>query len=294
MRVAFVTHEQLEGLAPDDQAILEFLQPEAAVWNDPEVRWQDFDAVVLRSTWDYHLHYAHFQTWLKHLQNLNVKVLNSARLVQWNSNKIYLQELQNRGIPIIPTHFVDPHERQNLPEILSRTGWSGLVIKPSVSAAAHHTYRIQGALPPEIHQTLLDLPADVTLLVQPFMREIQNPGEHSLVFFNGQFSHALLKTPGQGDFRVQGMHGGQTRGIEVDSDLIRQAQNVIQALPEMPLYARVDGVVGEGQLLLMEIELIEPNLFLKTHPEAARNFAQAIQERLDGKQHGSPLTETAR
>ncbi|MFC5596979.1 ATP-grasp domain-containing protein [Deinococcus cellulosilyticus] len=279
MRVAFVTYPRLEGLAPDDQAILPFLNPVPAIWSDPGIEWDRFDAVILRSTWDYYLHHEAFKSWLMHLQDRNIQVLNSVHLVQWNSNKVYLKELQQKGIPIIPTQFVEATERLKLPELVTASG-GPLVIKPSVSAAAHHTYRVQGTLQAETLQALLDLPEDVTLLVQPFMPEIQNPGEYSLVFFNGHFSHAFLKTPGEGDFRVQGMHGGQTCGIEVEQELVLQAQKVLSALPEVPLYARVDGVVREGTLLLMELELIEPNLFLNSHPEAARNFAQAIRERL--------------
>lgn len=280
MRVAFVTYPKLEGLAPDDQAILPFLNPEPAIWSDPTVEWNGFDAVILRSTWDYYLHYPEFKDWLTRLQDQGVQVLNSAHLVQWNSNKVYLQELQEKGIPIIPTRFVGASERAQLPEILAAAGDTLQVIKPSVSAAAHHTYRVQGHLNDDELQSLLDLPEEVTLLIQPFMPEIQHPGEYSLVFFNGHFSHAFLKTPGEGDFRVQGMHGGQTHGIEVEQDLIEQAHKVLNALPEVPLYARVDGLVRDGMLLLMEVELIEPNLFLNTHPDAARLFAQAIRERL--------------
>lgn len=279
MRVAFVTYSGAPDLSLDDQAVLPHLQPVAAVWNDPHISWQDFDAVVLRSTWDYHLHQQAFLDWLDRLTHLGVQFLNPAALVRWNANKVYLRELQEKGIPIIPTCFLTHPERHLLPEVLAEMGFEG-VVKPSVSAAAHHTYRISGSLPEGVQTALMNLPEDVDLLVQPFMPEIQNPGEHSLIFFNGRFSHAVLKTPSNGDFRVQGMHGGRFSGTEVSGDLIAQAQQVLTALPEIPLYARVDGLVRGGQFLLMEIELIEPHLFLRTHPDAARHFALALQEKV--------------
>jgi glutathione synthase/RimK-type ligase-like ATP-grasp enzyme len=167
----------------------------------------------------------------------------------------------------------------DLARVLEEQGWSRAVIKPAVSGNAYRTHVVTRDSAAQHAEVVAALASGVGLLVQPYLPEIEREGELSLVYFDGAFSHAVVKTPASNDFRVQFEFGGQFRRVEPTPSMLRSAQRVLSALPEAPVYARVDGVVLDGELHLMEVELIEPYLYLREAPEQAAAFVSAVAQR---------------
>jgi len=266
LNVALVTWRGLPALSDDDQLVRAELERRgarvtAAVWDDAAVDWRAFDRVVLRSTWDYHKNIERFLAWVASMPAL----WNSREVVRWNSHKSYLQELARRGVNVVPTC------RAGNPAGPGPAGLPVLhyVIKPAVSATAYRTVLVAEE---DLEQTLATFDCDV--LVQPYIPEIEH-GEWSLVFFRGEYSHAVLKRPKSGDFRVQTDFGGSVTTLAPPPTLIDDARAILASVDDT-LYARVDGVEVGGKLLLMELELIEPVLFLANDANAASRFADAI------------------
>ncbi|HET9794059.1 MAG TPA: hypothetical protein VFS34_06320, partial [Thermoanaerobaculia bacterium] len=201
---------------------------------------------------------------------------NPAPLVLWNSHKFYLRDLERRGIPIAPTRFLPARSAAKLQDVLDAEGWSRAVVKPAVSATAHRTLVIGRERADESDGELRALVADGDALVQKYLPEIETKGEWSFVFLDGAFSHAVRKRPAPGDFRVQTEFGGTVEPGPPPPSLVREAARAIDAIDSPWLYARVDGVESEGALLLMELELIEPSLYLSAAAHAARRLAAAI------------------
>jgi glutathione synthase/RimK-type ligase-like ATP-grasp enzyme len=244
------------------------------------VDWSSFDAVLVRTVWDYFQHYAAFLAWLDKLDQLGVSTINDTRLIRWNSEKRYLLDIEQQGVPIIPTR-VAPAGR--LQEMLPSATEGELVIKPSVSGGAWHTVRGTPGNP-AFQQAIAALPDDLDFLVQPFVPEIATQGEWSLLYFAGAYSHAVIKLPASGDYRVQEEHGGTATLAIPDAAIVQAADKALAAVAALghheQAYARVDGVVMNGQFRIMELELVEPMLHLTIRPEAAERFAQHVVERL--------------
>jgi glutathione synthase/RimK-type ligase-like ATP-grasp enzyme len=279
-RIALATSTEYAELHPDERPLLDALRaagldPVVEVWTDPSVDWSAYDAVLLRTVWDYFWLYAEFTEWLAQLDKAGVPVLNSTDQVRWNSDKQYLLELRERGVAIVPSQVA---AGACLREVVAGLTGQQIVVKPTVGGNALHTVRgVAGS--PELEQALNDLP-DVVYLVQPFVPEIQSDGEWSLLFFNGEFSHAVIKRPATGDYRVQESYGGQTTPTDPPAAVLEGAQAALAASGPTPTYARVDGVVVNDRFLLMEIELIEPYLFLPQSPDAAAKLATAVAARI--------------
>ncbi len=225
---------------------------------------------------DYFERIAELKAWLDRVEASGIPLVNSASLVRWNLDKVYLLELAARGVKIIPTLHFKGGPSQNLTELLEQAGWDRAVIKPAISGCAFRTYVVDRGTA-AVHQAEAQaLQASVGLLVQPFLPEIGRVGEHSLIFFNGVFSHAVLKKPVPNEFRVQIQFGGTASGISPTPKMIQSAERVLAALPEAPLYARVDGVVLGEELHLMEVELIEPYLYLDAAPGSAATYVATL------------------
>jgi glutathione synthase/RimK-type ligase-like ATP-grasp enzyme len=251
------------------------LDPVAEVWTDPSVDWSAYDAVLLRSVWDYHIRYDEFTEWLGLVDKADVPVFNDSGLVRWNADKRYLVELRERGVAIVPSQVA---AGDCLSEVVAGLDGQEIVIKPTVSASAHHTVRgVAGS--EELSRAMDDLP-DTVYLVQPFVPEIVTDGEWSLMFIDGEHTHAVVKRPAAGDYRVQMMFGGESTLTDPSPAVLESAQAALEAAGPPPLYARVDGVVVNGRFLLMELELIEPYLFLPEFPEATDKLAAAVARRV--------------
>lgn len=252
------------------------LQAEPVVWDLPDTQWQRFEAVVIRSCWDYHTRLAEFTTWLDRVEQAGVPVWNPPALLRWNADKVYLRDLAERGIPIVPTRWVSQGEETSLADVLDAARWPEAVVKPAVSAAAFHTFRVNRADAQAAAPRFQALVAARDVLVQVFLPEIERTGEWSFCFFGGIYSHAVVKRPQPGEFRVQEAHGGTAEPAHPGPDLVAQAEAVIAALPGPSVYARVDACQVDGRLRLMELEALEPSLFLDLEPLAPDRFAAAI------------------
>ena len=284
-RVALATYGRAPTLAPDDQPLVPALaslgvDAEPLVWSSNTAVWTAFDAVVIRSCWDYHLHSAAFREWLDRLEGNGVAVWNSPSLVRWNSDKRYLIDLTQRGVPTIQTAIVPRRRADEVERIVTAEEWTRFVIKPAVSASGFETYALDAPLSEASRATVARVAAAGDVLVQPFAYEIPRDGELSFMFIEGEYSHAALKLATPGEFRVQTDHGGSVQGATPEPALIHQAKQAVSALPEVPLYARVDGIVRDDTFMLMELELIEPNLFFDLAPGSVDRMAEAIARRL--------------
>lgn len=284
MIVALATSAKVANLTDDDRLLVDALaacgvRSEPAIWNDDALNWEKYSAVVIRSTWDYHLRLDEFLAWLDRLESLDVHVMNAPSLVRWNAEKGYLRDLADRGVEIVPTRWVERGERISLADILRETGWSDVVVKPSVSASAHQTWRMSADEAGSREVEFASMVESGRVLVQSFLQAIQTEGEWSLLFYGGEYSHAVLKRPRHDDFRVQQAHGGTSDVLEPPRDIIEQAQRVLEAAGQASHYARVDGCVVDGRFVLMELELIEPDLFLRAHPAAPKRLAEALLRR---------------
>ncbi|GAB5381403.1 MAG: hypothetical protein Alis3KO_34780 [Aliiglaciecola sp.] len=245
-------------------------------WRDDSVNWNEFDVVVIRSTWDYQEDPEKFIACLESIENSSAVLENSLQTVQWNISKDYLKALQSQGIEIVPTLWFSESNFAGLLAAFEDFDCSEIVIKPLVSANADHTYRLRKSDVVEQKDALQSVFATRPHMVQPFIQNIVNEGEYSLFYFNGQFSHCILKVPKNNDFRVQEEHGGQLRSVQADQAILEASEKVIRAIPEMPLYVRVDFVKHNNAFLLMEVELIEPSLYFNMDNDSPRRFAQAF------------------
>lgn len=277
-RIALATYAKLPGLNDDDRLLVSALSElgvtaAPAVWDSPDVAWDEFQAVLVRSCWDYHRRLPEFLTWIDRVERAGVAVWNPPAVLRWNSHKAYLRDLAARGVPIVPTRWLARRDRTELAHLLDREGWRHAVIKPAVSASATETWRTSSTTA-AADQWRLDALLDAEdVLVQPFVPEVEAAGEWSAVFLGGRFSHAVLKRPADGDYRVQWEFGGSALAATPPDHLVAEAARVLAAAPGDTVYARVDGVVRDGRLLLMELELIEPHLFLGWDAGAAERLA---------------------
>jgi glutathione synthase/RimK-type ligase-like ATP-grasp enzyme len=246
-----------------------------AVWDAPEADWESFDGVILRSVWDYHLKAGAFRAWLARLEAAGVPLENPAAAVRANMTKTYLRALESSGIPVVPTAWIARGDARPLDAVLAERGWERAVVKPAVSASAYLTRRVARG-EASSRAALEEVLAHSDAMVQPYLPEIESEGEWSFVFLGGAFSHAVLKTPARGDFRVQAEHGGATERREPPPELRARAEAAAAAGAKGLLYARVDGVRRGRELLLVELELIEPCLYLDAAPGAAARLARAI------------------
>ena len=267
-KVALVTYAECPQLTDDDRLLIPALarlgvEAIPCIW-DAAIEWRQFDRLVIRSTWDYHLRPSEFLAWV---ETVHDKLSNSATLIRWNLCKSYLKQLADANIRVAPTIWVDEGQEVDVHAIMAANGWSSAIVKPPVSASAHGLRRVFASEP--------RLRLAGPLMIQPFLSEVVTHGEWSLIFFAGEFSHAVIKTSSAGEFRVQWQYGGSAKLTQPAAAIIHSAGKVLEQLPEVPLCARVDGVEQNGEFVLMELELIEPELFLRLGGAADR-FAAAI------------------
>ncbi len=269
MRMALVTCERPTEHDED----VEFLAPalrrqgvavETPAWSDPRVDWPGYGLVMLSSPWDYHERPDEFRAWLAATAP-TTNLQNELAILEWNVDKRYLRALGEAGVPTIPTIWSEPgSEAEALGEIAAR-GWERVVIKPAVDLGAMNLVRVEAAMAERLLSRY-----DRPVLIQPYLPSIATAGEGSLVYLGGEFTHALRKRPASGDFRIQPLYGGTHEAVEPSAAETAVAERALAASPGDPLYARVDLVYDEdGSPLLIELELIEPSLYLDVAPRGA-------------------------
>jgi glutathione synthase/RimK-type ligase-like ATP-grasp enzyme len=278
MKVALATCKQLPE--PDvDEALLvgaltqRGVEARLVAWDDPDARLEDGELVVVRSTWNYHKDVEGFLAWVERTAR-TARLFNPVAVIRGNVRKTYLRELASSGIPIIPTRFVERREPCSLKEVFAKHGWSKVVIKPTVSAGSFRTQSFEDRDHAEGQCFLDELTAEREVMIQQWMPSVEGYGERSLVWIDGALTHAIRKSP-----RFQHASESVSSAVPIADDERALADRVLALLPSDLLYARVDVVRDEenGNVLrLMELELIEPSLFLKQCPAAVERLVDGI------------------
>jgi len=279
--IAFLTIENYDGLAEQTADITHALKPHGITVEVTdaitiELHADRFDGVVLQTASGYHKDYPAFLSMLERLEAKGLTLINAPDLLRWNSDKHYLQTMEEKGHATLPTVWVEQGDKVSIPRIITKYGWADMVMKPTISAGAHLTKRVQPHQAEQADTWLKKQVETRAMMIQPYAPEVESQGEWSFLFFDGIFSHALLKTPKEGDYRVQHVHGGHFAHQEAPATILSQAQAAFDDLPSQPAYGRVDGIVRDDRLILMEIELIEPYLFLQTDAHAVTRYASAL------------------
>jgi Prokaryotic glutathione synthetase, ATP-grasp domain len=249
-------------------------------WDDP-IPWGQAPLVVLRTPWDYSRRFGDFMEWARQVDG-ETRLLNPFPVLRWNGHKGYLLELEAKGVPVVPGALLrmsDPHA------LVSFSGFSAaaeLVVKPAIGAGANGAMKARKE-DPALERHLRGILKSTDALLQPFVPDVAESGEVSLVYFDGCYSHAIRKRPAKGDFRVQDQHGGTLHAHEPTSRELAVGSAALAVAPMPTAYARVDLVEWEGNPVIMELEFIEPELFLRRSPDGLRRFARGLKSALKGE-----------
>jgi glutathione synthase/RimK-type ligase-like ATP-grasp enzyme len=280
LRIGFATSQAFANLTNDDRlAVAELAKRDVEVvpfvWDAPSDALSAVDAVVLRSCWDYHEKTVAFARFLEKTSASTVPLFNSPRIASWNLDKQYLFDLERRGARIPKTVWINRGSTGTLDEVIAQNGLDEVVVKPAVGMLGIDTWR---ASPGKKQEPFAALVRERAVLVQEFLPDVLTLGEISLVFLGGRFSHAVQKTPARGgeEFRIHEEHGGTRRAIQPSASWLAQAAAILDLVGEPLLYARVDAIPVNDTLVLMELELIDPALFLAYDPIAPGRFADAV------------------
>jgi len=288
-RVGIVTGPRVPELTEGGRQLAAELEARGAnaqpvVWPTDDHR--DLDVAVVRSCWDYHERIDDFRAWLDALADADVTVLNPLAAVRWNVHKFYLRDLAAAGVPVLETAFVDAGGDTRLPDVLDERGWEDAVVKPAVGTSSTDTWRTNRDDAADHQERFASMGSDGDLLVQRFAPEIRD-GERSLVFFGGAFSHAFRRDPAAGDFRAHPAFDATITQYEPAASTIEDASTALAAVddavgvaPSALPYARVDGVLRDGEFVLMELELVEPWLGLDRVDGASEWLADTIEDAL--------------
>jgi glutathione synthase/RimK-type ligase-like ATP-grasp enzyme len=279
-RIAIASCTAYDGYKTDEDLLREALRERgckavSVPWDADGVDWSAFDLCLIKSTWDYTRNHDQFLAWTRQVE-ATTPLRNPAPLIAWNSNKTYLRERAERGVRTVPTVWVVRDSDLNLEELLATQGWDDAVVKPVVDLGAENLHRVRRG-EPGIQKALNETLQRHDAMVQPFLPSLEQQGELSLIHINGALTHTVRKRPAPGDFRVQSIWGGTTEPADPEPAQAELAQQAIAALDAPPLYARADLVQGpNGDPCLIELELIEPNLYLSESPAAVGTLAEAI------------------
>jgi glutathione synthase/RimK-type ligase-like ATP-grasp enzyme len=277
--------EPYAGQQTEQKLLAESLEKQGIIYTPCQVKegvLPEGEAIFWQGISGYHHQMALFESLLKQAEARRIISFNTPDMMRWNAKKTYLRELEKKGVSVIPTLWLEGWDSAKIKDWAAAEKYETLIIKPAISAGAFLTYQVKT----NDKVTLKTIGEEYTkstrntLMIQPFCEEIISEGEWSFLFFDGIFSHAVLKTPKAGDYRIQHVHGGTYRKITPESNMLKKFKNILSHLPEKPFYARVDGIQRGGEFLLMEVELIEPYFYLDAAPEQADFFAKAMKEKL--------------
>lgn len=272
--------DDLTGYVFDDDLAIEPLnklgyEVHTISWRDKTVNWDEFVAVIIRTTWDYQKSPSEFLEVLRKIDVSKARLENPLQIVEWNLSKLYLRELEQNGVKIVPTIWDEKSvTADKFDEWQTYFQTDEIIIKPLISATAGYTYRLK-QFAPELTATFENRP----FMVQKFIPNVVSEGEFSLFYFGENYSHTILKTPQPTDFRVQEEHGGIITAVAPSAKLLQTAEQVLSFVNPRPLYARIDFVRDEfDDFCLMELELIEPALYLRMDENAPQLFAETVSD----------------
>ncbi|WP_051772452.1 ATP-grasp domain-containing protein [Saccharothrix sp. NRRL B-16314] len=280
--VRLVTAAHLPDLAPDDQELLHALrragvETDVAVWDDPAVDWSEAAVTVIRSVFDYHLRSDEFLAWVDRVEPLT-SLQNSPEIIRWNSHKSYLKAVSEAGFPIIPTEWVERGKSVDLPSVLAARGWPEAVVKPAISASAHGALKVSADNHDEAQAHLDGLVDKVDALVQPYLYDFETTGESSVIWLGGEQTHAVRRPSGM-HTSLEVAHVGAP--LQPAAEEVALATAVYDWITPKPLYARIDLLnTKDHGLLVLELELVEPALYLRHSTAIADKFAAGVQRLL--------------
>lgn len=252
-------------------------------WEDPDFDWHSVRFVLFRTPWNYFERLGDFTAWLNVVSD-QTRFLNPEVLIRWNLNKSYLWDLASKGVPMLPGYYFAAGSDVSLAKFAGLTGWKEMVIKPAISGTARNTFRFTAKEVGSMEPKFQNLLKSESMLLQEFQDSVLNRGEVSLVLIGGKFSHAVLKCAKPGDFRVQDDFGGSLHEYAPDAKEIGLAEMALSKCPQLPVYARVDVIRNNrNEAMLTELELIEPELWFRREPSAAKLLAEQIKLQLDQK-----------
>lgn len=281
--VRLVTSADFPDLAIDDRELLVELRSrgvatEVVVWDDRSIDWAASPLCVLRSVYDYHLRCDEFLAWVDRISGDTV-IKNDPATIRWNAHKSYLDGLREAGLPVIPTAWVSAGSAVDLAALCKERDWEVAVVKPAVSASAYRTLRFAPSDAGEAQALAEELLASGDLMVQPYLDEIERSGETSIIWLGGTRTHAARRPSGLHSSIEEARRGAP---LEPTADELALAADVYLTVSPEPLYARVDIVdTAAWGLLLLELELIEPALYLRHAPDPVAAFADAILKLLE-------------
>jgi glutathione synthase/RimK-type ligase-like ATP-grasp enzyme len=288
-QIALITCESLGNYTAnadsEDERLYQFLKGKGLpvswqVWDDASIDWSQFAALIIKSPWDYFDKIETFYAWLDRVEAAGCKVLNPVKTVRWNADKIYFKDLEQNGVSIVSTVWLEQGTIFNADAAFTELGSDKIIVKPRVSGGAKNTFALTREEAAEKTEEINQLLQQEPFLAQPFIEEIKTAGEWSFIFFNGNYSHTVLKTAKPGDFRVQHFFGGTIHTPTPPATLLASAQHIVDKFAKDCLYARVDGVALDSKLVLMELELIEPFLFLSTSEGSLERYYEALMAQL--------------
>ena len=254
------------------------LKVDVTYWNNPSYDWQSTSAILFRTVWDYFENFKEFIIWFESVKT-QTQLINSYELIKWNIDKKYLLDLERKKITIVPTTLVAKGTKDQLSIISAKKSLTDIVIKPAISAAAYQTYKIRSEEIIDNEELFASLVEKKDMLIQPYFNEITSFGEASLMIFDGCYSHAILKRAKQGDFRVQDDFGGTVHDYIPTRNEISFAEEVVSKCSSKPIYARVDIVWDkEKNPYLSELEIFEPELWIRNNPKSADMLANAVKK----------------
>lgn len=276
-----ILNQNSKNILTEDRLVLEALESKGLnvirkSWSDKHFNWESTRSVIFRTTWDYFDRYEEWKNWLKKTSKVT-KMINPYELIEWNMDKHYLGDLKNKGVHIPETRFIEIGEKITLSALFAETGWQNCILKPCVSGASRHTYKVDLNNINKLEETFQSLIAVEAMMLQPFQKNIVEKGEVSMMVMGGEFTHAVLKIAKPGDFRVQDDFGGSVHNYTPSEEEIAFAEKAVAACKPAPYYARIDIIRDNNdQLAVIELELVEPELWFRLNPKAANRLAASI------------------
>ncbi|WP_422360562.1 ATP-grasp domain-containing protein [Reichenbachiella sp.] len=250
-------------------------------WDNPDFDWTSTKCAMIRTTWDIYEDgkFEQFQAWLDRVKD-QTHLINDCDTIKWNVDKHYLKDLDARGIKIPPTIFIAKGDSRSLEEIVQSSGWTNPILKPAISGGGRHTYKLTEQKLIEVSGTFGELIQNEAMLLQEFQHNVVEKGELTLMVFDGEYSHAVLKKAKAGDFRVQDDFGGTVHAYNPSPEEIAFAERVVSVCDPIPLQARVDFIWdNEGDLCVSELELIEPELWFRNKKGSAEACVEGVVKR---------------
>jgi len=291
MKIALATCGNLPEWEQDDRSLHRALETaqitfDLIPWDAAGVRWSDYAACLIRTTWDYMERRDEFTAWIQEVSE-KTQVLNPPEVLVWNTHKSYLRALEKEGVPIAPTEWLPQGQTARISNLMRDRGWSRGFLKPQVGATARETLRFNrdtvGAAQAHVERVL----QTESLMLQPYLQSVEAEGEISLLFFDETLSHAVRKVPVEGDYRVQDDFGASDFAIEPPPSTLDIAQHALVTsrrllgISEKLLYGRADFLrMDDGRYVINELELVEPSLFFRHSESAPHRLVDALRARL--------------